>query len=160
MLTCPIYTGGPPSDVPTREKARVRNMAKVDLGNGQKLEIKLTLGAMRGYERRTGIKLFEVLHRALSSKSGDEAPEKLALRLFASVVPGVEEIGALLYESMVVTAGVPKASFDAFCSGLSIGVLKSTFEAVIEELQEYLPTASQTEKAEANAGGADRPLGR
>lgn len=129
------------------------------MAGGRERDLRLTVGTLRRFERRSGIKLFQALAREMTGVDFTD-PKKVkdsdAMKLFTGVFPGIDEVSALLYECCVPTEEQKDLSFDDFCDDIPATALGDAFSAVMEEVTNFMPEpspdGSQKEKS-------DDPLG-
>lgn len=120
--------------------------------NGVEWNLRLTVGNLRRFERRTKVKVFRALTQAWrESGEGEMTPQK-TFDIFSRIFPGVEEVAALLYECAVPTdKHYHKPEFDEFCDTLGPRTLVDAFGSIMEAFEEFNP--------ESEEGTTKGPLG-
>ena len=129
---------------------------------GGKWDFRPTIGALRRFERRTEIRLFSRIGKALPedlASMGKGVDGKTATNLkpiidvFTSVIDGFDSAAALLYECRIWAGDdpAPKPTFDEFCELFAV-------EKVSEALMQAIEILTQCVSGVASAApisGAD-----
>ncbi|KKL72176.1 hypothetical protein LCGC14_2087530 [marine sediment metagenome] len=128
---------------------------------GKERELKLTVGTLRRFEKRSGVKLFSALSGELGkvlSAPGKQMSEADGIKLFAGVFPGVTEVAALLYECCVTLKEQRSLTFDDFCDDIDVSMMGTVVRTVLEEIGEFMPEAPEAQ--DSASGDASVPLGQ
>ena len=128
-------------------------MAEIKLTDGSVLQIRLTLGSLRRFEQRAGLKFFTLLHRLTKEAPKDETPMDLGIRVFSTIFQSLDDAAAFIYECAVFPANKPK--YEDFCETLSAKALPAIFSAIVEEIADFLP---ETEPGEGEGAQKSGPL--
>ncbi len=134
-------------------------MAKIEMENGEERELRLTVGTLQRFERRSGVKLFKALAREMEGidfARPKDVKDSDAMKLFTGVFPGISEVSAFLYECCVPKAEQKTLSYDDFCDDLPATALGSAFSGIMEEVTNFMPEAPDAGGAEGKPGD---PLG-
>lgn len=133
-------------------------MSSIKLGGGKERELHLTVGTLRRFERRSGVKLFQTLAREMGTVDFTD-PKKVkdsdAMKLFTGIFPGIEEVSGFLYECCVSVEEQKTLTFEAFCDDLPATALGGAFSAIMEEVSSFMPEATD----DATEENTSDPLG-
>jgi hypothetical protein len=119
---------------------------------GRQVDCRATIGALRAFERRTGIKLFATLAQAGVDKS---SPLRVLL-------PGISEVLALLYECAPERE---RGTYEEFCARFGPQSVRELYAEAVRCMMEFFPAPSATPDedrhtdptiaSDADAGGGE-----
>jgi len=137
---------------------------------GGKWDFRPTIGALRRFERRTDIRLFSRLSKALPSDlaslgqmsdAGVLVDLRAVAEIFASVIDGIDSAAALLFECRVWAGDgeAPKPmSFDDFCERLANEKIGEALGAAVGILTQCVAGATATLSVPGVKAETDRPF--
>ena len=127
---------------------------------GRGWEVAVTIGGVRGFEKRTGQPIFKLLFD-LWQKHKEKFKENDTVEAFLTVAidlfPGVEDAAALVYECARSDAS-PKPSFEDFCDTVSPIALAVEAMKLVQGFGEFMPDREPDLKR--GGGGSGSPLAR
>ncbi len=138
-------------------------MAQFKGADGEEYALRLSLGALRRFERKTGKKLLKICFgsvRAMSDKSESELTDGV-LDGLGQLFESVDDAARLVYECSVARNDQAEMDFETFCDDVLNGAAlvsaaKAVFAAVTEHLNATVDAAGLVGDAAANptkAGG-------
>lgn len=129
--------------------------------NGNEWILRLTIGAIKEFELRTGVQTFKHLFELWKKNRNQQADGMtMVLSIVADLFPGIEDAAAFVYACLQAPdGGKRKLSFDDFCESTSPLEITEAVMKLVEKLEQFVPEPDETKKRDEKKDGS-RPLGR
>lgn len=121
---------------------------------GRTWTMAVTIAGVKGFEQRTGMKVFATMFELWKKYKGTEDTLEVMLAIIADLFPGIEEAAAFVYECASVEGEKTKPSFDDFCATVSPLDCGVAVTQLTERLQAFMPDSPKDLKSDGAA-----PLG-